>query len=385
MIENFEFILPTEIQFGRGCISMLPDQIRDRNYVRPLIVTDKGLIKTGIIGAVEKLFIEAGIEYLVFSDTVPNPRDHDCDAGAKFAREVSADVLVAVGGGSAMDTAKAIATIKTNGGTARDWFDVELDEVSAPVICIPTTCGTGAEVTYNAVITNSTTRLKANIFDPKCAPVLALVDPDLLDGLPKHLIASTGMDALTHAVEAYVCKIATPMTDTLALQAMRLINGSIRKAVEKDKDALDQLMLGSLLAGISFGNSDTAAVHSIAECFGGFYDIPHGVTNAIFLPDVCAFSLPGNYKKYANVANILGADTVGLPVEEAAKKTVEKIEELAKELGIPLLSSFDSINEDDFEYLADETSKHCCNENNPIEGTKEDYLAIFYKVFAKTG
>ncbi len=381
-MENFGFILPTEIQFGAGAVTAIGEEIKNRGYKNPLIVTDKGIIAAGIINIIGKHIKDAGISYEVFDGIVPNPRDHDCDKGAAYAKEVGADVLVAVGGGSAMDTAKTIATIMTNGGCARDWFDVELDAQSAPVICVPTTCGTGSEVTFNAVITNSDTRLKANIFDPKCAPILALVDPELIKNLPAGLVASTGIDALTHAIEAYVCTVATPITDAISIRAVKLIADNIVKATkERDDQALWNVMLASMMAGIAFGNADTAGVHCIAECFGGFYDIPHGVTNSIFLADVSEFSIPGNPKKYAEVAEAMGVEIKGLSEEEAALKGVEKIRALCDELEIPKLNTFDAIDPKDFEHLAQASSVHCCNEHNPIEATKEQYLAIFEKVY----
>lgn len=381
-MEIFGFVLPTEIRFGTGVIEEIGEEIKNRGYKNPLVVTDKGIIAAGIINIIGKHIKEAGITYEVFDGIVPNPRDYDCDKGAAYAKEVGADVLIAVGGGSAMDTAKTIATIMTNGGCSRDWFDVELDTQSAPVICVPTTCGTGSEVTFNAVITNSDTRLKANIFDPKCAPVLALVDPALIKNLPAGLVSSTGIDALTHAIEAYVCTVATPLTDAIAIRAVRLIAENIVKATkEKDDEALSNVMLASMMAGIAFGNADTAGVHCIAECFGGFYDIPHGVTNSIFLADVSEFSIPGNPKKYAEVAEAMGVEIEGLSQEEAALKGVAKIRALCDELEIPKLNTFDAVDPKDFEHLAEASSVHCCNEHNPIEATKEQYLAIFQKVY----
>ena len=385
MVNFFTFALPTEIQFGRGAIKVLGDELRARGYNNPLIVTDKNMMATGLVDKVIKEVEKAGLNYQIFDDTVPNPRDYDCDKGAEFALKVDADVLIAIGGGSAMDTAKTIATIMTNGKTARDWFDVKLNVTSAPVICIPTTCGTGSEVTFNAVITNSNTSLKANIFDPKCAPILALVDPDMIDNLPTPLVASTGIDALTHAIEAYVCTVATPMTDAISLYAIKLIAENIVEATnDNNLEALCNVMLASMMAGVAFGNADTAAVHSIAECFGGFYDIPHGVTNAIFLADVSEFSITGNPEKYADVAKAMGVSLIGLSKDEAALMGVKKIRELCKELKIPNLRTFEVVKPEDFEYLAEASSEHCCNPHNPIEFTKDDYLMIFKNVFSST-
>lgn len=382
MIGSFEFCLPTQIKFGEGVVAEIGEEIKARGLKKPMLVTDKGIIQVGIADKIKGYIEDAGFECMLFDGIVPNPRDYDCDKGAAYALEAGADVLIAVGGGSAMDTAKAMATVMTNGKTSREWIDVELDVQSAPVICIPTTCGTGSEVTFNAVINNTETHLKGNIFDPKCAPILALVDPEMIAGLPSSLIASTGVDALTHAVEAYVSTVATPITDAISLYAVKVIGENIVKAAnDRDPEAMEAVLMASMLAGISFGNADTAAVHCIAECFGGFYDIPHGVTNSIFLADVCEFSIPGNPKKYADVAKALGADVAGKTDEEAALAGVQIIRDLCDELKIPKLSSFDVIDPKDFDYLAEASSNHVCNPSNPIEATKEEYLEIFKKVY----
>ena len=382
MIGNFEFCLPTRIKFGEGVVAEVGEEIKARGLKKPMLVTDKGIIQVGIADKIKGYIEEAGFECLLYDGIVPNPRDYDCDKGAAYALEVGADVLIAVGGGSAMDTAKSMATVMTNGKTSREWIDVELDVQSAPVICIPTTCGTGSEVTFNAVINNTETHLKGNIFDPKCAPILALVDPGMIAGLPSSLIASTGVDALTHAVEAYVSTVATPITDAISIYAVKVIGENIVKAAnDRDPEAMEAVLMASMLAGISFGNADTAAVHCIAECFGGFYDIPHGVTNSIFLADVCEFSIPGNPKKYADVAKALGADVAGKSDEEAALAGVQIIRDLCDELKIPKLNSFDVIDPKDFDYLAEAASNHVCNPSNPIEATKEEYLGIFKKVY----
>lgn len=382
MIGNFEFCLPTQIKFGEGVVAEIGEEIKARGLKKPMLVTDKGIIQVGIADKIKGYIEEAGFECLLYDGIVPNPRDYDCDKGAAYALELGADVLIAVGGGSAMDTAKSMATVMTNGKTSREWIDVELDVQSAPVICIPTTCGTGSEVTFNAVINNTETHLKGNIFDPKCAPILALVDPGMIAGLPSSLIASTGVDALTHAVEAYVSTVATPITDAISIYAVKVIGENIVKAAnDRDPEAMEAVLMASMLAGISFGNADTAAVHCIAECFGGFYDIPHGVTNSIFLADVCEFSIPGNPKKYADVAKALGADVAGKSDEEAALAGVQIIRDLCDELKIPKLNSFDVIDPKDFDYLAEAASNHVCNPSNPIEATKEEYLEIFKKVY----
>lgn len=382
MIGNFGFCLPTQIKFGQGVVAEIGDEIKSRGLKKPMLVTDKGIIKVGIADKIKGYIEDAGFECMIFDGIVPNPRDYDCDKGAEFALEAGADVLIAVGGGSAMDTAKAMATVMTNGKTSREWIDVELDVQSAPVICIPTTCGTGSEVTFNAVINNTETHLKGNIFDPKCAPIIALVDPDMIAGLPGSLIASTGVDALTHAVEAYVSTVATPITDAISIYAVKTLGENLVKAAnDRDVEAMEAVLMASMMAGIAFGNADTAAVHCIAECFGGFYDIPHGVANSIFLADVSEFSIPGNPKKYADIAEALGVDATGKTVEETALAGVQVIRDMCEELNIPKLNTFEVINPKDFEYLAEAASNHVCNPSNPIEATKEEYLAIFNKVY----
>ena len=382
MSYDFGFFLPTQIKFGRGVVKKIGEELKGRDLRNPMIVTDEGILRAGISDKIRSYIEDAGLKCSIYDGVVPNPRDHDCDKGARAALEAGADVLIAIGGGSSMDTAKAMATVMTNGKTARDWFEVSLDKTSAPVICIPTTCGTGSEVTFNAVITNTDTHLKGNIFDPKCAPVLAMVDADMIDGLPGHLIASTGVDALTHAIEAYVSTIATPVSDAFAKPAIKLIGDNIIKAAnQRDPDAMEAVLLASMMAGAAFGNSDTAAVHCIAECFGGFYDIPHGVTNSIFLADVSEFSISGNTAKYADVAECLGVDRKGKTDIEVAVEGIDVIRSICAELNIPKLSSFEAIDPKDFDYLAEASSKHICNPHNPVEITKEEYLRIFEKVY----
>ncbi|MBQ6496119.1 MAG: iron-containing alcohol dehydrogenase [Firmicutes bacterium] len=382
-MNEFGYIMPTEIQFGEGVVQGIGEIIRDRGFEKPMIVTDKGIVAAGLIEGIQKSIEEAGFDCILYDEVIPNPRDKDCDKGAAFALEKGVDVLIAVGGGSAMDTAKAMATVMTNGKTSRDWMDVELDEQITPVICIPTTCGTGSEVTFNAVIINTETRLKGNIFDPKCAPILALVDPLMIKNLPAGLVSSTGIDALTHAIEAYVSTVATPITDMISIKAVQMIADNIVAATKGDMEARAEVLLASCYAGIAFGNADTAAVHCISECFGGFYDMPHGVTNSIFLPTVSEYSIPGNPKKYADCAAAMGCDISGLTDEEAAMKGVEKIKELCAEIGIPKLSSFTEVDPKDFDYLAQASSEHVCNPSNPIEFTAEQYKEIFEKVMAE--
>jgi alcohol dehydrogenase len=382
-LENFSFELPTRIEFGSGVISKVSEEVQNLGGKKVLIVADKGVIGAGLVKPVESSLNAAGIDYVIFDQIVPNPRDHDCEDGYRFAQEENVDAIVAVGGGSSMDTAKAIGTLLTHGGKVQDWCGFQLlKRPITPLIAIPTTAGTGSEVTPFAVITDTTIHTKLNIFDPKAAAKVALVDPEVLMSLPSKLVASTGMDALTHAVEAYTCTIASPITDACALYAMELIEKNLRKAVkEPDLEACRNMMLGSNIAGIAFGYSDVGGVHCMAEALGGLYDMPHGVANAILLPTVFEFNIPADPQKHADVAKALGVDITGLSVEEAALKGVEALQKLSDDVGIPKMKELEEIKPEDFEKLSEAAAKNVSAESNPRPAGAKEYLELFYKAY----
>ena len=364
---NLHFICLHRLFFGRGKVSEVGKKKHRNLEKKDLVVTDKGLLATGLVQRVIDSLESQKADYLVWSDIVPNPRDVDIEKGAAFAKENKIDYLIAIGGGSAMDTAKAIGAIMTNGGKCEDWYEGNLEKPIAPLICIPTTCGTGSEVTHESIVNNTKTLEKDCIWGPMVSASLTILDSELLDKLPGKILASTGMDALTHAIEAYVCKAANPITDGLALLAIQMIQENILKAVkEHTPEALDAMLAASTMAGMAFGNSDVASVHSISEALGGFYDIPHGVANAMMLAPVSRLSIKGAPEKYAKVAKALGVDITGMTTLEAANAGVDYIEKLSDQLEIPHFSELEMVDPKDFKRLAHTAANADETFDNPV-------------------
>ena len=388
MIINYDFELNhhTKIIFGAGKVIVAGDVAKEFG-TKAIVVSDSGIKKAGIVDKVKTSLEAAGVLYVVYDDVMPNPRDTHCAEAAEIAREFGADVIFGVGGGSAMDTAKAVNVLTTQGGTCAEHAVMrKFHNPLLPVICIPTTSGTGSEVTFEAVITAHELSRKVSISDgSKLAPKVAIMDPELTMSVPPLITASTGMDALTHALEAYTCKYAQPISDGLARYAMEKIAGSIEAATKYGNDlrARTDMMMGSLMAGMAFTNSFLGAVHSFSERLGGFYDIPHGIANAIFLPYVTEFNMSADWEKHAIVAKCLGIDTYGLTDEEAAKKGVARLFEMNEMLGIPKFSKLEKVNPNDFEAIAELCETHPCGfKANPRTITKQDYIDIFNKAYS---
>lgn len=281
-----------------------------------------------------------------------------------------------------MDTAKAIGALMTNGGKCSDWYEGNLKKEIAPLICVPTTCGTGSEVTHESIVNNTETLEKDCIWGDENSVKTAIIDSEMIDRLPAKILGSTGMDALTHAVEAYVCKASNILTDAIALQAIHLIGSNLLKAAkEHEPDALDAMMAASTLAGMAFGNSDVASVHSISEALGGYYDIPHGVANAMMLAPVSRLSIQGAPEKYADVAEALGVDISKMDVFEAANAGVDIMQKLADELEIPHFSDLDIIKPEDFERLANTAANADETADNPVFMTAKDFKELFEKLY----
>lgn len=382
-MQGFEFFTPTKIIFGRGELARVGEEAVSLGK-KGMVVTDKGLLRTGLVDKVTDSLDKAEAEYVIWSDIVPNPRDVDIERGAAYAVEQNIDYLVAIGGGSAMDTAKAIGAIMTNGGKCEDWYEGNLKKEIAPLLCIPTTCGTGSEVTHESIVNNTKTLEKDCIWGHKVNVKVALLDSEVMDHLPGKILASTGMDALTHGVEAYVCKASNPLTDAVAIRAIEMIARNLVPAVREHlPEALDQMMAASTMAGMAFGNSDVASVHSISEALGGFYDIPHGVANAMMLAPVSRISIPGATKRYAEVAKALGVDTRGMDLETAANAGVDEMQRLADELEIPHFHELEMVNPKDFSRLAKTAANADETFDNPVLIKEEDFLALFEKLYKK--
>ena len=381
---NFEFILPTKIRFGEGVSACVADEIITMGHKRPMLVTDTGLMNSGLVNIIIQSLVDRGLSYTIFDKIESNPRDLTIEKAYKHAKNNDIDCLVAIGGGSSMDSAKAIGILLTNGGVINDYEGIEkFTNPICDLICIPTTCGTGAEVTFWSVITDTKRHYKMSIGSPKCAAKVALVDPELIFGLPSDILAATGMDALSHAIEGYTCTAADPVTDAAGIYAIKLIGDNIRKAVFTDcKEAKGKMLLGSLLAGVCFGNSDIAGVHCMGEALGGLYDTAHGVTMALFLPYVTEFNYLANIEKYADIAVALGERIDGLTKLEAAKRSVSALQKLCDDLEIPTMKEL-GVKEEDLDELAIRAFMNVSVDSNPRKIDQNDFLKLFKKAYSE--
>ena len=382
-INDFEFVLPTRIIYGEGSIKKIPDEIRKLNNKKPLLVTDKGIITAGIAEKITDVLEEAGIDYAVFDGIQPNPRDTTVTETAEFAMANNTDMLIAVGGGSSIDTAKAAGVILTEGGTINDYEG--LDKLKKPItdlIAVPTTVGTGSEVTFWSVITDTKRHFKMSVGSPLIAAKLAIVDPDLVETLPPSAVAATGMDALTHAIEGYTCKLAEPITDACGIYAIQMIGENIREAVYCDsKEARGKMLLASLIAGICFGNSDIAGVHCMGEAMGGLYDMPHGLSMAIMLPHVMEYNYVACIDKFARIADALGENTEGMDKRAAAHKAVDAVYKLNKDLQIPTFIQAGGRRED-IQELAERSAVNVSVDSNPRKADTEAFRKMFENAVA---
>lgn len=373
------FHVPTKIIFESGAISRLKEVVEaDFRASRILLVTDKGIVRSGI--AAKALSQLPGTP--VFDEVEQNPTHLTVNRGGSVARQLGSDLIIGLGGGSALDAAKGVALLATNPGHIEDYEGRAKYRIAPlPVIAIPTTCGTGSEVTWVAVITHMERKFKMGIKGPQMFPAVALVDPDLLSTLPRPLVAATALDALTHAVEAYTAKPATFITDVWARESFglvfRFIQGAYRD-IEGNREAREGMMKGSLLAGMAFGNSDVGAVHCIAESIGALYDIPHGVANAVFLPFVMEFNLPVSAGRYAELARLAGIEEPDDAL--ASRRLIQRIRELSRALGIPSCRGL-GLKEYQLAEIAGKSFENNSSPSNPRDVTAGDYLSILKKAF----
>lgn len=383
-LNAFDFILPTKIRFGFGISEELEKEIKALGKNSVMIVTDKGLIHAGIVDKIiGHLSDEIKGNLIIFDEVEPNPRDTTVQKAYETAKSKETDILVAIGGGSSMDVAKGVSILLTNGGTIGDYEGLDqIRKETAPVIAIPTTVGTGSEVTFWSVITDTKRHFKMSVGSTMIAPKVALVDPDLVASLPPAIIASTGMDALTHAIEGYTCKLSEPITDACGIYAIKYLAENIRNAVyADDREAKAKMLLGSLIAGICFGNSDIAAVHAMAEALGGLYDTPHGIANAVMLPYVMEYNYVASTTKFAQIAEAMGENIVNISERDAAYKAVAAVRKLNEDLNIPTLKGIGA-REEDFEELSAKSEVNVSTDSNPRKIRKEDFLQIFQKAYA---
>ncbi len=372
------FQVPTKIIFGPGTIARLKDVVQDLQAQNPFLVTDKGIREAGIADKVLSMLPDIP----VFDAVEQNPKHLTIDHAGDIVRELKPDLVIGLGGGSSLDAAKAIALLAANPGRIEDYEGLsKYKNPPLPVLAIPTTCGTASEVTWVAVITHTQRRFKMSIKGPLLFPAIALVDPDLLLTLPPPLIASTGLDALTHAIEAYTVKPATPITDIFARASLKYIFQSLGRAyddIKGDFKAREWIMLGSMLAGMAFGNSDVGAVHCIAEAVGSLHDTPHGVANAIFLPYVMEFNLPVSARRYTEIARLAGIHEID--DYEAARMLIQKIKRLSQRLKIPSIRDI-GLTEAQFPEISQKSFANNSNPSNPREVGVEDYLEILSRAF----
>lgn len=374
--------MPTKIIFGPGTRFHLKKVIDKMRVSRIVFVTDKGIRDAGIADAV----LSQVEPVVIIDDIEQNPKNTTINRGGERVRSAAADLVIGMGGGSVLDAAKALALLAKNPRTIEDYEgNQQYSTPPLPVIAIPTTCGTGSEVTWVSVITHVERKFKMSIKGPHMFPVAALVDPDVLVTLPSSLVASTGMDALTHALEAYTVKPRSVITDVFALKALDLIFGSLKEAYTDitNKKARESIMLGSMVAGIAFGNSDVGAVHCLAESVGGLYDVPHGVANSIFLPFVMAFNLSVVQSRYAHIARHVGVyqkENEG----DAAQTLIKVVKRLSFSLNIPSFKSL-GIKKSEFLDIAQRSVQNNSNPSNPRDVTVTDYVTILENAFNNTG
>ena len=383
IMKTFSFVLPTRIEYGIGCVSRIAEELSLLSSKKPLIVTDKGIVASGLLKKITKPLDEAGIAYDIFDETAPNPRDENVHAGAAVARKAKSDCLIAVGGGSPIDCAKAMSVIATHEGVIQDFRGVEkIPGKTLPLIAIPTTAGSGSEVTFSSVITDFAKKTKFTLRSVKIAAKVALCDPELSVSMPKSLTAATGMDALTHAIEGYTATCAEPIANAVALYSIELVSKYLRRAVTDgaDVEARAGMLMGSLLGAISFSHSDVAAVHCIAESLGGMYDKPHGVCNAMCLPEVMNYSKDSCIEKYARIAQAMGLTFAS--DKEGADAAVAAVSKLSDDVGIPPFSTLE-ISESLYQEIAVKSYENLSNASNPRLLSVDDYIEILKRLNSK--
>ncbi|MFF2854768.1 iron-containing alcohol dehydrogenase [Peribacillus sp. NPDC058002] len=384
----FSIFMGTKLVFGKDVAKNVGEELVKLGSKKTMIVTDKGIINAGLLEVILSSITTSELEYVIYNEVPSNPPAATVEKGVNVFKQHNCDSFVAVGGGSAMDACKAISIMSENDGHVID-YDIggrTFTKQGSPVITIPTTSGTGSEVTQWAVITDKKRNWKASIGSPLMAPTVSLVDPMLTIGLPPAITAATGVDALTHAIEAYTTKAAitgsSPITDALALEAIRLVGNSLRKAYAQGDNykARENTMLGSTIAGMAFPQIGLGSTHGLAHPLGGYYDVPHGVANAILLPYIMNFNLLTCPERFANIARVLGENIEGLSPMEAAEKSVVAVKKLVKDVNIPTLKSFD-VNPEDFTHLAEDAIQDQTAKDNPRRTTLQDAINLYNQAY----
>ena len=381
---TMRFILNETSYFGNGARTTLVEEIKKRNFKKVFLVTDKPLVEAGVTAKVEELLKKAEIEYDIYDEIKPNPTIKNVTDGVKACKKSKADVIVAVGGGSSMDTAKGISIVMTN----PERKDIKsLNGLSntlnkgMPMIALPTTAGTASEVTINYVITDDKRKIKMVCVDPNDIPIVAIIDPELMASMPKGLAAATGMDALTHAIECYICRGHNVMSDMFAMKAIKMIFANLASAVnDKNMDAIEQMGIAQYIAGMGFSNVGLGIVHSMAHQLGAVYDTPHGIANAMLLPTVMRFNGedPATAQRFREILCEIGRpDAKDLNNQDVINTFVWMISELSKAVGITTKIKDYGAKEEDFEMLAEKAMEDPCKPGNPREVTKEQFIELY--------
>lgn len=374
------FVLNETSYHGSGAIREIADEVKGRGFKKCFVCSDPDLIKFGVTKKVTDVLDNASIPYDIYSEIKPNPTIENVQTGVSAFRASGADCIIAIGGGSSMDTAKAIGIIIEN----PEFEDVvSLEGVAptknkcVPIIAVPTTAGTAAEVTINYVITDAAKNRKMVCVDPKDIPIIAVVDPDMMSTMPKGLTAATGMDALTHAIEGYITKGAWELSDMFHIKAIEIIAKNLRGAVENTPEGRTEMALGQYIAGMGFSNVGLGLVHSMAHPLGAVYDTPHGVANAIILPTVMEYNAPATGEKYRDIAKAMGVENVdAMSLEDARKAAVDAVRKLSEDVGIPA-DLKEIVKEEDVDFLAQSAYDDACRPGNPRDTSVEEIKALY--------
>jgi len=378
------FYMPPMSLMGQNAIKQLGGELNARNFNKALIVTDKALVDIKLVEKLTDELVSHNIDFAVFDGVKPNPTEKNIDQGLALLEAQACDFVISFGGGSSHDCAKGIALVAANGGQIRDYSKgVHLSaKPQLPLVTVNTTAGTAAEMTIFAIVTNEEDETKYPVVDKNLTPIIAVNDSELMVAMPKFLTAATGMDALTHAVEAYVSTAATPITDASAIKAIELIAQHLKTAVDngEDREARDAMQYGEYLAGMAFSNASLGYVHSMAHQLGGVYDLVHGLCNAILLPVVSRFNAAEKVERFADVAKAMGVDTAGMTFAEAAEAGILAIEKLSASVGTDQKLSDLGVKEDKLEFMAINALNDACSLTNPRKATTQEVINIFKKV-----
>ncbi|MBE6984743.1 MAG: iron-containing alcohol dehydrogenase [Ruminococcaceae bacterium] len=380
MVELYQ---PRHTLIGRDGITKIPYFLRRMNVDRVLVVTDKGLIKSGIAGKVTAVLDDSNVNYVVYDGVEPNPSVRIVNEAFDFFQKNQCTAIIAVGGGSPIDVAKAVSILSANGGKIQDYNGYNKSKKrGSPIIAVNTTAGTGSECTRAYVVTDEEAKSKMLMVDTNCLAHIALNDPMLMVGMPPSLTAATGIDALTHAIEAYICNTHTPFTDALAMESIRLIADSLRAAVRdgSDMDARTDMCWAEYMAGLSFSNAGLGLVHGIAHQLGGYYNIPHGLANAIMLPRVLEFNRPYCMGRLADVAQAMGEKVDHMSVDEASRQAIVAVRRLIEDVKIPHLcdTKFDMA---DIDTIAEHALQDTATQTNVVRPTRDDVKTIIAKTY----